>query len=178
MFFGDPSGNEKLNLLFAWRPPTGRHRRAVGKYTAKIYPNFARSSFFFGFTHLKQHCVLDFCAKMTPKIQKLVTLNPAGCYIDQNLTCDIPIEQSFYKAPFGSWQCYNCACDIKEQNIIDQIEEKLLSFSTVKPSCSSKCGPMITKFPRKVRKNKSGGSGRPKKKARRWNGATELSKVT
>ena len=93
--------------------------------------------------------------------------NPAGCYIDQNLTCDVPIEQSFYKAPFGSWQCYNCACDIKEQNIIDQIEEKLLSFSTVKPSCSSKCGPMITKFPRRVRKNKGGSSGRPKKKARR-----------
>ena len=89
----------------AHRPtPSGR-----GQIYRKNIPELRAKRDFFGFTYLKQHCVLDFCAKMTPKIQKLVTLNPAGCYIDQNLTCDIPIEQSFYKAPFGSWQCYNCA---------------------------------------------------------------------
>ena len=54
--------------------------------------------------------------------------NPAGCYIDQNLTCDTPIEQTFHKSEWGNWiGCY-CAGEITEQTILDKIDEKLVSF--------------------------------------------------
>ena len=48
----------------AHRPtPSGR-----GQIYRKNIPELRAKRDFFGFTHLKQHSVLDFCAKMTPKM--------------------------------------------------------------------------------------------------------------
>ena len=76
--------------------------------------------------------------------------NNFGCYINVNLTCPADVEQPYYKNDFPV-VCNYCGTtefSVERKNECDQY---LLSYSSVKASCSEDCGPVIFSYPRKVK---------------------------